>query len=314
MQGRDLMAVTLEELRGDVTTAQAIFREHGAVVVQDAVGAHLLDQLEEAAARVRARVRSGDPFSCAGLGNEPDAILVSGTIHPQLGEPAFGEFLASPAMAAYASLLLEGAAPRFWFEGFWALEESREYDSGWHRDTSGILGTNHSEDVDEARELAILEASPERLGSAIKWQMSLLPQGDPCLVVCPGTHRRYRSAPERYGLVEDQMAPIDGAVELALRRGEMAFWLGTLVHRGRRPAHCTERLTLMGGLRRGPHGHFPSKRPPFSRIIMGGPYCDRKGQSEMIVVRASSRWPATALARCGADARQPGTRGARHGR
>jgi len=34
------------------------------------------------------------------------------------------------------------------------------------------------------------------------------------------------------------------------RRGEMAFWLGTLIHRGRRPAHCTERLTLMGGLQR----------------------------------------------------------------
>ena len=39
---------------------------------------------------------------------------------------------------------------------------------------------------------------------------------------------------------------------------------------------------------------------------MGDPYCDRKGQSEMIVVRASSRRLATALARCGADVRQPG--------
>ena len=211
------MAVTLAELRGDLVSARAIFREHGCVIVRDAVEPQMLDELESAASRFQRSLRSGAPTLTNALGNEADSVAVSGTIHPSVGEPVFGSFLASPAMQSYTSLLLEGAAPRFWFEGLWLLENSTSYDSGWHRDTNGILGTTHREDVDEARELAILQASPEQLGNAIKWQMSLLPEGDPCLFVCPGSHRRYRTASERHGLVNDQHAAIEGEVELTLQ-------------------------------------------------------------------------------------------------
>jgi hypothetical protein len=52
------------------------------------------------------------------------------------------------------------------------------YDSSWHRDTSGILGTGHREDVDEARELAILDVSPEQVGKSLKWSTALAEEGD----------------------------------------------------------------------------------------------------------------------------------------
>lgn len=85
----------------------------------------------------------------------------------------------------------------------------QSYDSTWHRDTGGVLGTNHREDVNEQRELAILKASRgyaggrEYLGKSFKWQTALIDSGDPCLLVCPGSHARYRTASERQALCFD---------------------------------------------------------------------------------------------------------------
>ena len=35
------------------------------------------------------------------------------------------------------------------------------------------------------------------LGKTFKWQTALIDEGDPCLFVCPGSHRRYRTPEER---------------------------------------------------------------------------------------------------------------------
>ena len=93
-------------------------------------------------------------------------------------------------------------------------------------DTYGFLGTTHTEDVDEERELAILEAAKQRghhPPAGLKWQTALIDSGDPCLFVCPGTHKRFRNADERRALVEEPNGPVGAVgteVQVILRRGE----------------------------------------------------------------------------------------------
>eukprot|EP01048_Picozoa_sp_COSAG05_P016496 COSAG05_NODE_2129_length_3516_cov_3.306612_4_plen_304_part_00 len=226
-----------------------VFERFGCFVVDDAVEPSMLPELEAAARRVVARVQSGeDDFSLHAAGNGPEATQISGLIAPEYGEPVFQEMMSSDALARYYTLLPPPV--RLWFCAMWCLNENQqkyEYDSKWHRDTSGILGTTWDEDVDEQRELDILGASPEQVGRSLKWT-TCLNECDPCLFVCPGSHRRYRTPDERRALVEAPSSPIDGELQVVLRRGQTVFWAGTLVHRGLKPPDCRERLSMTCGL------------------------------------------------------------------
>ena len=88
----------------------------------------------------------------------------------------------------------------------------------------------------------------EQVGKSLKWSTALCGGGDPCLFVVPGSHTRYRTPAERVGLVEEPTQPIESELQLNLRRGQTAFWAGTLIHRGWQPPGCEERLSMTCGL------------------------------------------------------------------
>ena len=246
--------VTLAELTTDYEHCAAIFERYGCFVVDDVIEApEMLDELEAAARRVAARVQSGtDAYSLdadKATGNAPGATQINALIAPEYDEPVFQAWMASDGVAKYAERLLP-APIRFWFCAMWNLNENQPvsapqgYDSTWHRDTSGILGTSWGEDLDEARELAIFSVSPEAPGRSLKWSTALADGGDPCLFLCPGSHNRFRTASERRVLVEDPRAPmgsVESEVQIDLKRGQTVFWAGTLVHRGYQPPGCVER-------------------------------------------------------------------------
>lgn len=192
--------------------------------------------------------------------------------------------MASEVVHRYAKKFL-GDDLRLGFIGLWVAEG--EYDSTWHRDTSGVLGTNHREDCDEEREFAILQASRgafgdprvvpddwagdgEYLGKSFKWQTALIDEGDPCLFVCPGSHRRYRTPEERQALCFDwetdgkssPIKPLPTEVQLKLKRGQTAVWAGSTIHRGRKPADCSTRLSLIGNLARADLASAPEAPKP----------------------------------------------------
>jgi hypothetical protein len=48
--------------------------------------------------------------------------------------------------------------------------------------------------------------------------------------------------------VEEPQRPIDGEVQISLKRGQTVFWAGTLVHRGFQPPGMSERLSMTCGL------------------------------------------------------------------
>jgi hypothetical protein len=114
------------------------------------------DRLEAAAWDAWGMVQRSEVVSA---GNTPSGTNVNGLLSSAFGaaiSSPFAEHLASESVHRYAKKFL-GEELRLGFIGLWVADG--EYDSTWHRDTSGVLGTNHREDVDEARELAILKAS-----------------------------------------------------------------------------------------------------------------------------------------------------------
>ncbi len=248
-------AVSLADLTTDFEHCAEIFERYGCFVVDDAIETPaMLDELEAAARRVGALVQSGKHEYSLNAGNSPGATQINALIAPEYGEPVFQEMMASDALAKYAGRLLPPPI-RLWFCAMWCLNDKQpgrgRYDSSWHRDTSGILGTKWGEDVDEERELAILDVSPEQVGRCLKWSTALAQGGDPCLFLCPGSHRRFRTPSERLALVQNANAPVgsvDSEVQINLQRGQTVFWAGTLVHRGYQPDGCAERLSLTCGL------------------------------------------------------------------
>ena len=280
------MVATLADLTTDLEHCLEVWHEYGCFIVDDLIEPALLDRLEAAARSAWAKVERGEVTVA---GNEPGSISVNGLLAPEFGDDSapFAEHMGSAVVEKYARKFIgEPSDMRLGFIGLWVSDSS--YDSTWHRDTSGVLGTNHREDVDKDRELAILQASRgyagslvpggetvttlsggqrqlplgaagEYLGKTFKWQTALVDGGDPCLFVCPGTHQRVRTSEENQALCyEYERDGVDGQpvktlsteVQLKLKRGQSAVWAGSLIHRGRKPADCAERLSLIGNLAR----------------------------------------------------------------
>jgi ectoine hydroxylase-related dioxygenase (phytanoyl-CoA dioxygenase family) len=259
--------VTLRELTTDFAHCASVFDRWGCVVVDDALqSAAMLDELEVAAKRVRSVVQGGEGrYSLEVAKNAPGATQLNALIAPEVSEPIFQHMMGCDAIARYADRLIGWPEIRFWFCAMWCLQGrgTPEYDTGWHRDTSGILGTSWYEQVGRQRELAILDASPEQVGRCLKWTTCLIEGGDPCLFVCPGSHRRFRSCAESRGLTAAGCKqPIqEGEVQITLRRGQTCFWAGTLIHRGWQPPGCVERLSMTCGLQAHGHPSVPLTHP-----------------------------------------------------
>jgi hypothetical protein len=249
------------------------------------------DRLEAAAWEAWGQVQRGDVTAAD---NQPGATSLNGLLASQVfgrdvGDP-FAEHMASDVVRRYATKFL-GSDLRLGFIGLWVADA--EYDSTWHRDTSGVLGTNHREDVDAEREIAILQASRgycggrDYLGKTFKWQTALIDEGDPCLFVCPGSHCRYRTPEERQalcfdwdtdGVDDNPVKPLATEVQLKLKRGQSAVWAGSLIHRGRKPADCATRLSLIGNLARADLDLPPVRTATCARV---GTSCSERLNSAM---------------------------------
>ena len=215
------------------------YRDQGYFIAADAVAPELLEQLEAAARRVVARVRSGDVVDdeagvgTGGPGAEPQ--FISGIIAPEFDEPAFARYLDAAALARYLKPFL-GEELRLGWVHLCAIEGP--YEIGWHRDIGG-----NERDGSYEVEMGILERHRKYL---MKWHTALV--DDPCLWIVPGSQRRYRTERERQCMIEGGRGDIPGALQIELRRGQTIFWNGNTVHRGLKPQDMGERLTLMGAL------------------------------------------------------------------
>ena len=82
--------------------------------------------------------------------------------------------------------------------------------------------------------------------NTLKWHLALV--DDPCLLVVPGSQRRYRTDYERECLLNTRFEDIPSQEVIELTRGQTVFWDSNIIHRGRAPDQLKERLSIAAGL------------------------------------------------------------------
>lgn len=216
----------------DIARVKEEFFDQGYSIVEDAVEAEMLDRLENGARNVWGKVRSG---AVDVAGNGPDAGFIFGLLAPEFGEPVFAEHLISAPISRYVEAFI-GTELRLGHVHLWCSRGG--YDTGWHRDVGG-----QERDGTEEVEMAMLNKPM----TGLRWQLALV--DDPCLWVVPGSQQRYRTDEERHALIVDRKVEISGQENIVLKRGQVLFWSGYTIHRGRTPADLAERLSMTAALR-----------------------------------------------------------------
>jgi len=209
------------------------FHTKGYFIVNDAVEPDLLQPLLAASRRVVDKVRSGAVDRFTHWAEPGDPWAIRGLYAPEFGEPIFAEYMMSKPVMSYAESYLGKELCRGDVVLF-TNPHNADFGFGWHRDF-GKNETDGTEDV----ELEILN----RPMTSLVWHLALV--DDACLMLVPGSQRRYRTAYERECLHRTRHADIPEQETIELKAGQTVFWCGNTIHRGIAKKEV-ERMTLSG--------------------------------------------------------------------
>jgi ectoine hydroxylase-related dioxygenase (phytanoyl-CoA dioxygenase family) len=198
------------------------FLNDGYVVIDQAVDPSVLEPLRAAADRVTRKARSGK-WPHVRRAPEGDIWGVSHLLHPELDEPVFAEYMASPPVLEVAADLLGTPELRLELVNMLVNPARQDYAIEWHRD---LL----RQEVPPEEELAILS----RLQDGLQWNTALYDEA--CLLIVPGTHRRCATQEERDAQFRRPMEPLSGQLAVELKAGQGVYYNSQLIHRGVYPA------------------------------------------------------------------------------
>lgn len=213
--------------------------DQGYFVTDNAVPEAMLERMVAAAVRATDKVRSGavviggEKVEVDGEGS--DAEHIEGVFAPEFDEPVFAEYMCCDELLNYVTAYLGDEIRLGWMT---LCVNGPGYDSGWHRDLGG-------KDRDASCEVE-MELLRHENKNRFKWSLAL--KDDPCLLLMPGSQRRYRTDEEWKCLFDTKNEDISGQQEVFLKKGETMFWNGNIIHRGRAPDNFTGRLTVRAGM------------------------------------------------------------------
>jgi ectoine hydroxylase-related dioxygenase (phytanoyl-CoA dioxygenase family) len=193
------------------------FYTEGYVVVENAVEPDMLRPLREAAARVVAKTRSGAwPYKRdAGDG---DIWGVSHLLHPDLGEPIFAEYVASPPVLEVVGDLL-GPDLKLELVNMLVNPAKHDYEIGWHRDLVRA-------DLPPDEEVAMLKD----MGQGVQWNTALYDEA--CLMIVPASHLRAKTPEERDVCFNRPKDSMPHQMAVSLQAGQGVYYNANLLHRG----------------------------------------------------------------------------------
>lgn len=213
------------------------FQNRGYVILDNAVPDGLLEPLREATDRVTRKAREG-AWPHIRRAGEGDIWGVSHLLHPDLAEPVFADYIASPVVIDVVGDLL-GIPPERRSETL-QLElvnmlvnpALADHEIGWHRDLI-------RQDLEPEEEMAELR----KLKHGIQWNTALY--DETCLYIVPASHRRPKTPEEREIVFGRPREPMPGQMAVELRAGQGVYYDSNLLHRGvypkamrRETLHC----------------------------------------------------------------------------
>jgi ectoine hydroxylase-related dioxygenase (phytanoyl-CoA dioxygenase family) len=219
-----------------LTTDQlARYRDQGYLIIDPAVPSDLLEPLRQAARRTTEKTRRGE-WPHKRQAGDSDIWGVSHLLHPELEEPAFAQYLASPLVLDVVADLLgvpqAQKAQRLQLElvNMLVNPAHQDFEIGWHRDLV-------RQDLPPDEEQAELN----RLKLGVQWNTALYEEA--CLVIVPGSHCRPKTPQERHLVFNHPKDPLPGQLAVRLKAGQGVYYDANLLHRGVYP-RTTERQTL----------------------------------------------------------------------
>lgn len=217
------------------------FRSEGYVIIEG-IDSSIYETIRQAAERVTAKGRSGAwPHVRQVPDRQPRDILgVSSLLHPDLEEPTFAHYMATPQVLDVAKALLQDKVIRLSLTNMLVNPAHTDYAIGWHRDA-----TEASLEGDD--EMAALNCGQW----GVQWNAALY--RDDCLRIVPGSHRRNMTEAERGVLSNRSMDPMPGELRVSLQVGQTVYYNANLLHKGDYSADQS-RLTL--------HANLVSMREP----------------------------------------------------
>jgi hypothetical protein len=206
------------------------FYEDGYVIIPG-INESVYDRVKAAAERATAKARDGvwPDVRVVGGDGPRDIWGVSNLLHPDLGEPAFADYLATDEVLETAGDLLPGPL-RLSLTNMLVNPALRNHAIRWHRDTDepGLSGEE---------ELALLRKSMNHT----QWNAAI--HAESCLRIVPGSHTRNITDAERDILVNRPFEPMPGELKVHLQEGETVYYNALLLHKGDYPKD-QRRLTL----------------------------------------------------------------------
>src|SRR5687768_2221232 len=216
------------------------FRDEGYVIV-DGVAPELMEPLRAATDRVVEKGRRREwPHVRTSQRDRDDIWGVSGLLDPALGEPVFGQYMATSQVIEVARDLLGDRELRLGLTNLLCNPTKSDYAIAWHRDAGDPKDTG-------AAELEHLLKFQE----GVQWNAAL--HDDACLLVVPGTHRRNMTGGERDVILNDPEGTMPGQMIVDLKPGQAVYYNALMLHRGIYPA---------GKPRRTLHANLVSMREP----------------------------------------------------
>ena len=179
------------------------FAERGYFIASEAVSPDMVEELRQAARRVKARVRTGERDLYTDYRGEGEPYHVSGLIAPQYGEPIFAQYLVSEPLLAYVRAQI-GRELCLGSLSMFTNPHDQVYNVPWHRDDGLVF------DKDEATELAYLQEPRTQC----RWELAL--EDDSALGVIPGSQNRYRTQWEFEAMSNSRAEDLPGAKTIPL--------------------------------------------------------------------------------------------------
>jgi len=195
------------------------FNEEGYVIIPG-INESVYDRVRVAAERATSKSRAGSwpHVRMVDSAGPLDIWGVSNLLHPDLGEPAFADYLATDEVLETAGDLLPGPL-RLSLTNMLVNPALRDHAIGWHRDTA-------EPDISGEAELALLRKNLNHT----QWNAAIYPES--CLRIVPGSQARNITDAERNILVNHPFEPMPGELRVHLHEGETVYYNAFLLHKG----------------------------------------------------------------------------------
>ncbi len=211
-------------------------------IVDDALGAGMLEELRAAARRIKAKVRAGEIDLYTDYYGDGDPFHIVGLYAPEFGEKIFAEYYGCRALLEYVHGQI-GTEIHLGPMAMFTNPHNAPFHVRWHRDDGLVMDRSVKDELDYLR----------RPRTICRWELAMV--DDIALSLVPGSQSRFRTETEFEAMKSGVDSRLPGDLIVDLKAGQTIFWNGNCLHRAKHEPD-RERLTISASFK-----HYNKSEP-----------------------------------------------------